>query len=142
MIDFRNRNRIRYLIFNFNFELNSNPNELYKLKSLKLEMPHYPDEIEYSDKYQDDYYEYRHVLLPKEVYKKMSRNKLLSENVLPLFIQEWRSLGVQQSRGWVHYELHKPEPHILLFRRARGSDPQTGLPPAGFIPPPDTFMYA
>lgn len=44
-------------------------------------MPHYPDEIEYSDKYQDDSYEYRHVLLPKEVYKKMSRNKLLSENV-------------------------------------------------------------
>lgn len=44
-------------------------------------MPHYPDEIEYSDKYQDDSYEYRHVLLPKETYKKMSRNKLLSENV-------------------------------------------------------------
>ncbi|KAI9549988.1 hypothetical protein GHT06_007516 [Daphnia sinensis] len=78
-------------------------------------MPHYPDEIEYSDKYQDDSYEYRH---------------------------EWRSLGVQQSRGWVHYELHKPEPHILFFRRARGTDPQTGLPPAGFIPPTDTFLYA
>jgi cyclin-dependent kinase regulatory subunit CKS1 len=24
---------------------------------------------------------------------------------------------VQQSRGWVHYAMHKPEPHILLFRR-------------------------
>ena len=105
-------------------------------------MPHYPDEIEYSDKYQDDHYEYRHVLLPKEIYKKVSRNKLLSENVHFLIIQEWRSFGVQQSRGWVHYELHKPEPHILLFRRARGSDPQTGLPPAGFLPPPDTFLYA
>lgn len=48
-------------------------------------------------------------------------------------------MGVQQSRGWVHYELHRPEPHILLFRRPKGSDPQTGLPPAGFIAPPDSF---
>ena len=30
---------------------------------------------------------------------------------------EWRSLGVQQSRGWVHYGYYKPEPNILLFRR-------------------------
>ena len=49
-------------------------------------MPHYPEEIEYSDKYKDDYYEYRHVLLPKEIYKKMPPNRLLSE-------VEWRSLG-------------------------------------------------
>jgi len=26
-------------------------------------MPHYPGEIEYSDKYNDDSYEYRHVIL-------------------------------------------------------------------------------
>lgn len=30
---------------------------------------------------------------------------------------EWRSLGVQQSHGWIHYLIHDPEPHILLFRR-------------------------
>lgn len=30
---------------------------------------------------------------------------------------EWRAIGVQQSRGWVHYAIHKPEPHIMLFRR-------------------------
>lgn len=30
---------------------------------------------------------------------------------------EWRALGVQQSRGWIHYAIHKPEPHIMLFRR-------------------------
>lgn len=96
-------------------------------------MPHYPSEIEYSDKYYDDYYEYRHVVLPKDTFKKIgSKNKLLSE-------QEWRALGVQQSRGWVHYEIHKPEPHILLFRRAKGSDPITGQPPANFVPPPDHF---
>ncbi|GFQ01016.1 cyclin-dependent kinases regulatory subunit 2 [Phtheirospermum japonicum] len=30
---------------------------------------------------------------------------------------EWRGMGVQQSRGWVHYAIHRPEPHIMLFRR-------------------------
>ena len=86
-------------------------------------MPHFPDEIEYSDKYTDDCYEYRHVLLPKHIYKKMTRGRLLTE-------QEWRALGVQQSRGWVHYEIHRPEPFILLFRRPLGTDPLTGLAPA------------
>jgi cyclin-dependent kinase regulatory subunit CKS1 len=51
-------------------------------------MPHFPEEIEYSEKYQDDSYEYRHVLLPKHVFKKMPQKRLLAEN-------EWRSLGVQ-----------------------------------------------
>ena len=83
--------------------------------------------------YPDDYYEYRHVVLPKDIYKKIQgKGKLLSE-------QEWRALGVQQSRGWVHYEIHKPEQHILLFRRAKGSDPITGQPPANFNPPPDNY---
>lgn len=45
-------------------------------------MPHYPDEIEYSDKYMDDYYEYRHVILPKDVYKKLPRGRLLTESVM------------------------------------------------------------
>lgn len=85
-------------------------------------MPHYPEEIEYSEKYSDDVYEYRHVLLPKNVYKAMPKNRLLSES-------EWRALGVQQSRGWVHYEIHRPEPHILLFRRPIGTDPNTGMVP-------------
>ena len=89
-------------------------------------MPHYPEEIEYSDKYTDDIYEYRHVILPKEIYKKMLKGKLLSE-------MEWRALGVQQSRGWVHYEIHKPEPHILLFRRPLGTDPNTGLAPSSML---------
>jgi len=40
-------------------------------------MPHYPKEIEYSDKYNDDFYEYRHVILPKSVYQKMPRGRLL-----------------------------------------------------------------
>jgi cyclin-dependent kinase regulatory subunit CKS1 len=84
-------------------------------------MPHFPDEIEYSEKYFDELYEYRHVLLPKEVYRKMPKSRLLIES-------EWRALGVQQSRGWSHYEIHKPEPYILLFRRPKNTDPLTGLP--------------
>jgi len=55
-------------------------------------MPHYPEEIEYSEKYSDDLFEYRHVILPKALYDdmrttKMSR-RLLGED-------EWRHLGVQ-----------------------------------------------
>lgn len=45
-------------------------------------MPHYPDEIEYSDKYMDDSYEYRHVILPKKVYKAAPRGRLMTENVI------------------------------------------------------------
>ena len=43
----------------------------------------------------------RHVVLPKTLVKESSRNKLLTE-------AEWRALGVQQSRGWVHFMLHEP----------------------------------
>ncbi|RRT35076.1 hypothetical protein B296_00050175 [Ensete ventricosum] len=44
----------------------------------------------------------------------------LSPNVYDLWWvhqNEWRAIGVQQSRGWVHYAIHRPEPHIMLFRR-------------------------
>lgn len=75
--------------------------------------------IEYSEKYQDANFEYRHVILPRDLAKSIPRDKLLSEN-------EWRGIGVQQSRGWVHYTWHKPEHHILLFRRPLGTDAVTG----------------
>mmetsp|Transcript_14364 Transcript_14364/g.13864 ORF Transcript_14364/g.13864 Transcript_14364/m.13864 type:complete len:103 (+) Transcript_14364:105-413(+) len=75
--------------------------------------------IDYSEKYQDGKYEYRHVILTKETAKSIPKNTILSEN-------EWRGIGVQQSRGWEHYACHKPEPHILLFRRPLGTDPLTG----------------
>ena len=87
-------------------------------------MPHFPEDIEYSEKYSDDQFEYRHVLLPKPVYKQIPHGRLLFE-------QEWRNFGVQQSRGWVHYEIHRPEPFILLFRRPLETDPQTGMVPPG-----------
>ena len=81
-------------------------------------------DIEYSEKYFDDDFEYRHVILPKHVSKNGPKGRLLSES-------EWRGLGVQQSRGWVHYAIHRPEPHILLFRRPLGTDPVTGRVPDG-----------
>ncbi len=59
------------------------------------------------------------MILPKDLAKLIPKGKLLAES-------EWRSYGVQQSRGWEHYAVHKPEPHILLFRRALGTDPTTG----------------
>ena len=84
-------------------------------------MPHgdITSRIEYSEKYYDEKNEYRHVILPRELAKQLPKNRLLNET-------EWRGIGVQQSRGWVHYAIHKPEPHILLFRRALGTDPTTG----------------
>ena len=88
-------------------------------------MPHYPTEIEYSDKYFDDCYEYRHVILTKEKMKEIKYIKgCLTE-------EQWRNLGIQQSKGWVNYCRYEGEPHILLFRRPLGTDPNTGLAPPG-----------
>ncbi|CAJ0959345.1 unnamed protein product [Ranitomeya imitator] len=67
--------------------------------------------IYYSDKYDDDSYEYRHVMLPKDLAKMVPRSHLMSET-------EWRNLGVQQSQGWVHYMIHEPGmPTIPTVRR-------------------------
>jgi len=68
------------------------------------------DQIAYSDKYYDERFEYRHVILPNDIAKLVPKNHLMTET-------EWRNLGVQQSPGWVHYMVHAPEPHVLLFRR-------------------------
>ena len=35
---------------------------------------HFPEEIEYSEKNSDDIYEYRHMLLPKDIYKNFQRS--------------------------------------------------------------------
>jgi len=88
----------------------------------------YIEKIHYSDRYTDDHYEYRHVILPKQLLKMVPKSffnpdetgtlRLLSE-------AEWRGIGITQSPGWEHYEVHAPEPHVLLFRR-----------PKDFVPPP------
>ncbi|KAI7864324.1 cyclin-dependent kinases regulatory subunit 1, partial [Spinellus fusiger] len=52
----------------------------------------------------------RHVILPLEIAKWLPHHDLLIE-------KEWRELGLKQSKGWEHYMVHAPEPHILLFKR-------------------------
>lgn len=68
------------------------------------------DQITYSEKYFDEKFEYRHVILPHDIARLVPKTHLMTET-------EWRNLGVQQSPGWIHYMVHTPEPHILLFRR-------------------------
>uniref|UniRef100_A0A1B0G240 Cyclin-dependent kinases regulatory subunit n=1 Tax=Glossina morsitans morsitans TaxID=37546 RepID=A0A1B0G240_GLOMM len=53
-------------------------------------------DIYYSDKYYDEKYEYRDVVLPKELAKPVPKIHLMSE-------AEWRSIGVHQSQtGTAH----------------------------------------
>jgi len=75
--------------------------------------------IHYSARYSDDQYEYRHVILPKQMLKVIPQDYFNSETgtLRILLEEEWRGLGITQSLGWYHYETHAPEPHILLFKR-------------------------
>ena len=95
--------------------------------------------IHYSDRYSDDEYEYRHVILPKQLLKMIPKDYFSPDEsgVLRLLTEhEWRGIGITQSLGWEHYEVHgeipyflsatgkhlhliAPEPHVLLFRRAK-----------------------
>ena len=52
--------------------------------------------IEYSEKYNDSTYEYRHVILPKPLAKSIPQQKLLSES-------GWRGIGVQQVRACARF---------------------------------------
>ena len=89
-------------------------------------------------RYNDDNFEYRHVQLPKQMLKKIPKDYFDgSRGTLKLLWEdEWRGLGITQvghrthlkwaghdiadtaaqSLGWEHYEVHEPEPHILLFK--------------------------
>ncbi|CZT19503.1 probable cyclin-dependent kinases regulatory subunit CKS1 [Ramularia collo-cygni] len=77
------------------------------------------DNIHYSSRYNDDQFEYRHVQLPKQMLKAIPKDYFDgSRGTLKLLWEdEWRGLGITQSLGWEHYEVHEPEPHILLFKR-------------------------
>lgn len=70
------------------------------------------NDFDYSERYSDDFYEFRHVVVPPQVRKHphITGMVLMTE-------QQWRAMGVQQSRGWEHYAFYHPEPHVLLFRR-------------------------
>jgi cyclin-dependent kinase regulatory subunit CKS1 len=77
----------------------------------------------YSDKYFDIDFEYRYVILPRNMADKIIE---IRETGGYLSEDESRAIGIIQSKGWVHYDYHIPEPHILLFRRPIGTNPRTG----------------
>ncbi|KAF8623547.1 hypothetical protein AX15_006320 [Amanita polypyramis BW_CC] len=97
-------------------------NQLLQAQETARKWKEYVEKIHYSDRYSDDDYEYRHVILPKQLLKMIPKEyfndddsgtlRLLSES-------EWRGIGITQSLGWEHYEVHAPEPHVLLFRRPK-----------------------
>lgn len=90
-----------------------------------------------SSSYNDDDFEYRHVQLPKQMLKAIPKDYFdgARGTLKLLWEDEWRGLGITQVRqrswtvhvkcaanetvqslGWEHYEVHEPEPHILLFK--------------------------
>ncbi|KAG6335485.1 hypothetical protein ID866_3613 [Astraeus odoratus] len=68
----------------------------------------YIEKIHYSDRYSDDHYEYRHVILPKPLLKLIPKQFFNTEEgtLRLLSEQEWRGIGITQSLGWEHYEVH------------------------------------
>jgi cyclin-dependent kinase regulatory subunit CKS1 len=83
-------------------------------------------QIEYSEKIEDDVYEYRWVTIPRALVAFLPQpwpGILLTEPM-------WRHIGIVQSRGWAHFEAHEPEANVLPFRRPRFTDPRTGEAPA------------
>ncbi|KAI5854728.1 regulatory subunit of cyclin-dependent kinase [Tricharina praecox] len=87
----------------------------------RARLDEFTDNIHYSDRYSDKNYEYRHVMLPKGMLKMIPKDYFDSETgtLKILHEDEWRGLGITQSLGWQHYEIHAPEPHILLFKRPK-----------------------
>ncbi|KAF8330070.1 regulatory subunit of cyclin-dependent kinase [Cantharellus anzutake] len=93
----------------------ANPSQSAKWKE-------YVESIHYSPRYSDDVYEYRHVILPKPFLKMLPKHLFQNNDSGCLRIlsdEEWRGIGITQSLGWEHYEVHAPEPHVLLFRRLK-----------------------
>jgi len=96
---------------------NKKPRLLLESEREKLE--EFIDLIHYSPRYSDNEYEYRHVQLPKNMLNEIPTDYFVGEKgpLKLLWEEEWRGLGITQSLGWEHYEVHEPEPHILLFKR-------------------------
>ncbi|KIW00993.1 cyclin-dependent kinase regulatory subunit [Verruconis gallopava] len=96
---------------------NKKPRPLSESERAKLE--EFIDSIHYSARYSDDNFEYRHVQLPKQMLKAIPKEYFdgTRGTLKLLWEEEWRALGITQSLGWEHYEVHEPEPHILLFKR-------------------------
>lgn len=71
-----------------------------------------------SSSYNDNEFEYRHVQIPKQMLKVIPSDyhDKAKGTLKLLWEEEWRAMGITQSLGWEHYEVHEPEPHILLFK--------------------------
>ncbi|CAO3631449.1 unnamed protein product [Cunninghamella echinulata] len=80
-------------------------------EKMKNDVKLYKDKISSSYIYADDKYQYRHIILPKEI------AVYLPDSMCLLKESEYRQLGVEISAGWEHYMIHAPEPNILLLRR-------------------------
>ncbi|CAK9050103.1 unnamed protein product [Durusdinium trenchii] len=94
-----------------------------RMLSLTQQVANWADEMDYSDKYCDDIYEYRRVTIPRNMVTALPVGRTMEE-------WEWRQNGITMSRGWEHYDHHAPEANVLLFRRVLGTDPKTGqIPP-------------
>ncbi|KAH3667839.1 hypothetical protein WICMUC_005239 [Wickerhamomyces mucosus] len=76
--------------------------------SERVRILEFQDSIHYSPRYSDDEYEYRHVMLPKAMLKVIPSDYFNSETgTLRILLEdEWRGLGITQSLGWEHYEIH------------------------------------
>ncbi|KAL1407527.1 hypothetical protein Q8F55_006960 [Vanrija albida] len=90
----------------------SKPAKSFNPDEKRRAIEQYHEKINYSNRYSDDEWEYRHVILPKPLAKFVPPG-ILAEEV-------WRGLGIRQSPGWEMYMRH--EPHVLLFRRPRNYD--------------------
>ncbi|KAI8989728.1 CKS-domain-containing protein [Trametes punicea] len=96
-----------------------------KAQEAARKLEEYIEKIHYSERYSDDEYEYRHVILPKPLFKMIPKHFFNPDNSGTLRLlseEEWRGIGITQSLGWEHYEVHAPEPHVLLFRRPKNYD--------------------
>ncbi|KAG6854736.1 transcription factor [Blastosporella zonata] len=103
-------------------------------KEANRKLEEYIEKIHYSDRYSDDEYEYRHVIIPKQLLKMIPKQFFNPDDTGTLRLlaePEWRGIGITQSLGWEHYEVHAPEPHVLLFRR-----------PKDFVAPPQHTKLA
>ncbi|KZF26129.1 cyclin-dependent kinase regulatory subunit [Xylona heveae TC161] len=96
---------------------NKKPRLLTEAERERLE--EFLEHIHYSARYSDDENEYRHVQLPKQMLKIIPKDYFdpSTGTLKLLWEEEWRGIGITQSLGWEHYEVHEPEPHILLFKR-------------------------
>jgi cyclin-dependent kinase regulatory subunit CKS1 len=78
--------------------------------SIKLIIENNYSKIKYSDKYEDDKFQYRNITLPNEMKKLLSGNTLLTE-------KGWRELRILGGPGWEHYYIYKAKPEIILMKR-------------------------